>query len=49
MHKNVHHGAHGRLQEMGLEQEKSRRVALLWSLSGDLEVKDGLDRTGMKN
>ena len=33
---------------MGLEQEDSRRVALSSSLSGVLEVKDHLDRTGMK-
>ena len=37
----------------GYEQEESRRVALsiFWSLSGVLEMKDGLhvDRTGMKN
>ena len=47
MHKTVHCGAHERLRVMGLEQEECRRVAL--SLFGVLEVKDDLDRTGMKN
>ena len=28
MHKNVHCGAHGCLQAMGLERRESRRVAL---------------------
>ena len=28
MHKNVHCGAHGCLQAMGLEREESRRVTL---------------------
>ena len=48
MHKNVHRGAHGRLRVMGLEREESRRVALSSGLAGILEVKDSLDRTGMK-
>ena len=38
MHKNIHCGAHGCLQVMGLEQEESRRVALSAGLFfGDLE------------
>ena len=51
MHKNIRHGAHGHLWVMGLKREESRRVALciFWSLSEVLEVKDGLDRLGIKN
>ena len=49
MHKNIHCRAHERLQVMGLEREESKRVAVsFWFLFGVLEVKDGLDRTGMK-
>ena len=46
MHKNVHRGAHGCLQVIGLEPIDSRRVALPSGLCfGVLEVKDSL---GMK-
>ena len=44
MHKNVHGRAHGRLWVMELEREETRRVLS----SGVLEMKDDIDRTGMK-
>ena len=48
MHKTVHRRAQGCLQVIGLEREE-RRVALSSRLlSGVLEVKYDLDRTGMK-
>ena len=48
MHKNVHRGAREYLQVIGLEQEESKSCSIFWSLSGVLEVKYDLDRTGMK-
>ena len=47
MHKNIHCRAHGRLQAMGLEREESREELLFLLVFGVLEVKDGLDRTGV--
>ena len=43
IHKDIWRGVHRCLQAMGLKRKESSSVALLV-----LEVKDGLDRTGMK-
>ena len=47
MHKTIHHGAHGCLRVMGLEQ-KVQDLLYLLVLVWSPKVKYDLDRTGMK-